>query len=114
MVEATQDEKYEAYIYDFSAVINTSLGNQANLQALGRSRVSVQGQLVALQRTAELQLETEYQVKLFQSVGRAFSKVGEHTAQESYTHIVESLTSQVEDVVRRNTLHAEAVYASCS
>lgn len=115
MVEATQDEKYEAYIYDFSAVINTSLGNQANLQALGRSRVSVQGQLVALQRTAELQLEAEYQIKLFQSVGRAFSKVGEHgLAQESYTHIVESLTSQVEDVVRRNTLHAEAVYALAS
>ena len=111
-MEATPEEKTKAYLYDFTTVITTSLGPQSSTAQLGRARVLAKEQLVALQKTAGIQLDTEYQIKLFQSVGRAFVKVGEsELAVESFSYVMDNLSSDVEDVVTRTILHTEALYA---
>ena len=68
--------------------------------------------LVALKKTADIQLNVEYQIKLFQAVGKAFAKVGEsELAVESFSHIVDNLSNGIENVVTRTILHTEALYA---
>ena len=99
-------------MYDFTTLINTSLGPQSLLSSLGRARVSVKERLVALKKTADIQLNVEYQIKLFQAVGKAFAKVGEsELAVESFSHIVDNLSNGIENVVTRTILHTEALYA---
>ena len=111
-MEASFEEKYESYLYDFTTLINTSLGPQSLLSSLGRARVSVKERLVALKKTADIQLNVEYQIKLFQAVGKAFAKVGEsELAVESFSHIVDNLSNGIENVVTRTILHTEALYA---
>ena len=111
-MEASFEEKYESYLYDFTTLINTSLGPQSLLSSLGRARVSVKERLVAL-RDCRYSVKCRISNQVVPGCWKSFfAKVGEsELAVESFSHIVDNLSNGIENVVTRTILHTEALYA---
>ena len=77
MVEATQDEKYENYIYEFGNVVSSSLGNQVNLLTLGRAIVEPMMSALVPNSTLASKVATPVKVEVSSTVSVPFTVVAE-------------------------------------